>query len=224
MRPLAALLLAALPALAQAQELVTEVEPAERTTSRVMLLVDTSGSMKPGKLPLAIDAALRIARQGGDELEIAAYSFAAGFCRWPVPLQEDAGDVVIGWARMPDERALAALLAWLQAPVVSDASTSLGPALKDALADRRDKLTVIVITDGILDDGAAVLEALQDGQAEREKDGRGRAVVACLGIGSDAPPLKALAEAGRGGYWRVPLEAPAHPLPTGAPGVQGSAR
>lgn len=219
MTRLAALLLAAaLPC--SAQELVTVVEPEERVTSRVIFLVDTSGSMKPAKLPTAIEAALKIARQGGDELEISAFAFAAGYCRWPAP-QQEGGSAPPAWASMPDEQALVHLLAWLQAPVVSDSGTALGPCLARALAEERDELTVIVLTDGLLDDAAELLAVLEDGQIERERKGLSRAVVACLGVGSEAPPLRALAEAGRGGYWRVP-DPPRPPAPPGPfPPVQG---
>lgn len=51
MTRLALLLLAALPC--SSQELAEVVPPEERVTARVIFLVDTSGSMKPARLPTA---------------------------------------------------------------------------------------------------------------------------------------------------------------------------
>lgn len=218
----ALLLLAALPALGQ--ELVTVVEPSERTTARVILLVDVSGSMRGPPLEAAIAAALSIARAGGDQLELAAYAFAGGCCRWPAPRVE--GETAPeGWASFPNEPALAHLLGWLRTPVLSDTNTTeISGALRAALAEPRDKLSVIVVSDGLLNDAAKALEILAEGQARREELGLGKAVVACWTIGAEAPVLNELGREGRGGCWREAQPPPPPPLPSGRPGVQGSAR
>lgn len=217
----AALLLLALPL--SAQELVESVPPEARLTNRILLVLDVSGSMAGPKLERAIAAALQVARAGTDELELSAIAFAGGYARWPAP-QQEGSDAPRLWVECPDETAVSSLLAWLRTPLLADSSTHLAPALERALAEPRDKLSIVIVSDGELHDAQKALEVLRAGQAKREKEGLGLAVVACWTIGGDSPALNELAREGKGGCWREALPAPA-PLPPGPFGpVQGSIR
>lgn len=214
------LLLLALALQLSAQELVETVPPEARLTNRILLVLDVSGSMAGPKLDRAIAAALQVARQGGDELEVAAVAFAGGCARWPAPAQEGS-DAPPLWVQCPDEQALAHLLAWLRTPLLADSSTHLAPALERALAEPRDKLSIVIVSDGELHDAPKALEVLKAGQERREKEGLGAAVVACWTIGAEAPALNELAREGKGGCWReeLPESAPAPHGPFGP--VQG---
>lgn len=209
----------ALPALGQ--ELVEVVPQERRITTRVVLLIDVSGSMAGPPLERAIAAALTLARNGGDELELAAVAFAGGCVRWPAPRAE--GETAPeGWISLPNEPALADLLGWLRTPVLSDTNTTeISAALKAALAELRDELSIVIVSDGLLNDAANALEVLREGQARRAEHGHHAATVACWTIGPEAQALNALARAGGGGCYR---EASPPPVPGGAPGAQGSAR
>lgn len=226
---LAALLILLCCAAARPQELVEVVPPEQRTTTRVILVVDVSGSMKQGgKLERAVAAALDLARQGGDQLELACYAFAAGDARWPAPEQED-GKAPAGWCELPDETVLKHLNGWLCTPPITDGGTMLAGALERALAEPRDKLTVIVISDGDLHDADRAAEVLRAGQAKRQEAGLGAAVVACWTIGGVSASLNQLAKAGGGGCWREsaapppPQIGPFRPQETPPP-PQGSLR
>lgn len=208
---------------APSQDLVQVVEPQARITKRVILLVDVSGSMRGPELDRAIAAALDVARKGGDQMEVACYAFASGAVRWPAPHQEDSR-APAGWAEMPDEKALAHLFAWLPGCGLYDGTTELGGALRAALAEARDDLSIVVISDGLLGDAAKCLEVLKDGQAARAKLALAPAVVACWTIGAEAQALNDLGREGKGGTWRE--AAPPSPPPVFGPQIapQGSVR
>jgi hypothetical protein len=84
------------------------------------------------------------------------------------------------------------------------------PALREALAERRDELSVVLVSDGLFgrertDD---VLSAIAIAQADRERLGLHHAVIGVYGLGASQKVLTEIAEVGAGGYVReeVPLE------------------
>lgn len=192
--------------------LVCAVEPAERLTSRIVFLVDVSGSMKGPKIDRAIDAVVGpegIARQAGDQLEIAVVSFASEVQRWPGVPEEG---VPADWAGLPSDDALVAARGWLEGQGSDGCSTDLCPALRLALAEERDELSLVIVTDGVLSDADAVLGVLREGQAARVARGLKPAVVAVWGVDGDEPILREIGQAGRGGFFHEEGAAPAPPV------------
>ena len=102
--------------------------------------------------------------------------------------------------------AVAEANAWLH-KLGAGGDTLIIPALKDALAEPREELSVVLVTDGLFgrertDDIMGLIAARQE---EREKLGLGRAVIACYGLGSTQRILGRIGEVGGGGYIREQL-------------------
>ena len=179
--------------------LVEIVAPEQRITRRILLVVDTSDSMKRGgRFARAMGAVAMITGQPVDELEVGVIAFAETHARWPgVP----GGDARWGWAALPSEEAVEEAVGWLETVDVGS-TTSLGPALETALREPVEELSVIVVSDGVIDNAGALRGHFGVGQAVRATQGRDRALVACYGVGSTrSVALRELAEWGGGGYW-----------------------
>lgn len=179
-----------------------------RVTSRLLFVVDVSGSMT-GEGERAISAVRRVLEGPSDELQAGVIAFADAPARWrgvPEPCEHAKDEphgkrcVLPGWAAFPGRSK--ELLAWLRS-VKPDGGTVVGPALRAALADRADGLTVILVSDGIFGHELA-LKALAEGQAERRKRKLEPAGVMVWAAGwgaRDREALLALAKAGGGGLW-----------------------
>ncbi len=193
-------------------QLKVEVEPKARITRRVLLVVDRSGSMQGDPLSEALGAVTRFLHEPVDELQVGILAFSDGTTRWPgIPEKRAARPVPEGWAAFPSKEALERAQGWL-ADLPARGGTNVAPALREALAEPRGELTVMLITDGKFPDSQAnVLPPLvAEAQAERERLGHGRAVIACFGVGPAEATLIKLAQLGEGGYFReVPDEEPA---------------
>jgi len=161
-------------------------------TDRVLFLVDSSGSMHRGKLDRAIRGVMEIAAAPTDQLEIALYRFASDYSRWP-------GDGE-GWAELPSATAVGDACAYAGAAGPSGGTCAIGP-LVAALREPRDRLSIVLVSDGDFSDFPPVLlQILGEGQRWREENGFGRAVIAVWGIGPENTILRAIAKAGGGGY------------------------
>lgn len=192
-------------------QLKVEVEPKARITKHVLLVVDRSGSMQGDPLSEALGAVTRFLHEPVDELQVGILAFSDGTTRWPgIPEKRAARPVPEGWAAFPSKEALERAQGWLS-DLPARGGTNVAPALREALSEARRELTIMLITDGKFPDAQSnVLPPLvAEAQAEREKLGHGRAVIACYGIGPTEPTLIKLAELGEGGYFRdVPEEEP----------------
>lgn len=204
-RALLVSLLVALPVLAV--ELHVEVEPQARITRRVLFVVDRSGSMHGDHFSRALVAVRGMLEQSTDELEVALLAFNDATTRWPGrPEPDRAKPVPPGWAALPSDEAVAEANAWLH-KLGAGGDTLILPALKDALAEPREELSVVLVTDGLFgrertDDIMGLIAARQ---GEREKLGLGRAVIACYGLGSTQRILARIGDVGAGGYIREQL-------------------
>lgn len=205
--------------------LVMVVEPQARLTKRVLFVVDVSGSMRGDKLGAACAAVLSALQQPVDEMEIAVIAFNDQPRRWPgIPEEAEAGQgraIPKGWAGLPSQEAVQAAEKFL-GELGAGGDTQVIPALREALAEPRDELSLVLVSDGIFQREAPddVLAALEAGQNERDERELGRAVLMVYGVGSESGVLRRLGESGRGGYLREPLLTLPQPL---AP-VQGSLR
>lgn len=172
-----------LTSVASAQQL-TPVQPGrERMTSRVVFVVDTSGSMKTD-FGRALSAFNMISQQPVDQLEIAVIAFDDGVYRWP-------GLDGSGWAKLPDLKAVTAANAWLQQlPKLN--GTKIVPALEKAFKVKKRGVTVVVISDG---------QFIQENKDDMEKiEKKRKGPVMCLGVGDVWEGcLKVLSKSG--GMW-----------------------
>ncbi len=174
--------------------LVVLLAPSKPITKRLVLLVDTSGSMawdsSSGSTPikLALSAASQIARQPVDDGHLLLLTYQDTTQAYPG-----------GWIALPDEDGVSKAEAWLGS-MPADGDTHLGQALAVALARPESGLTIVVVSDGKLhrETTESLLRVFAEGQSNR-KD---RAVVGVWGVGhvKPTPELMALAKAGGGGY------------------------
>ena len=206
MRGLIAGLLVALAGAATAQDrpppLEVVVHPAEgaRLTSRILLVVDRSGSMQHGEFTRALAAVAMIAEQPADELEVAVIAFAEHAVRWH-PSDWCPGQRT-DWADLPSGYVAAEVTSWL-ARQGAKGSTFLWTALERALAEEVDDLTIVIVTDGdlTLADEDQIRFGFEAAQTARLEAGLGQAVVCVYGIGANRACLRWLAEWGGGGYY-----------------------
>jgi len=198
--------------------IVAVVTPERRLTKRVLFVVDASGSMQGDKFARACRGVLQIAEQPIDEVEVGVLAFNDETARWPgLPEDHPARPVPDGWAALPSAEAVASASAFL-AERGAYGDTLVIPALRQALAETRDELSVVVVTDGVFQRERSddVLAALAEAQQAREERGLGRAVVLVYGVGREQEVLRELGAAGQGGYFREE--------PDRVPAVEGLAR
>lgn len=197
-----------LPVLLFLTGLVTVVEPQARLTKRIMFIVDVSGSMRGDKFGAACKAVVGAFEQPVDELEIAVLAFNDEPRRWPgIPEEGEGGRrIPEGWAALPSREAVEKAERFLS-ETGADGDTLVIPALTRALAEERRELSLVLVTDGIFQRESAdeVLAAFEAGQKAREERELGRVVLLAYGVGGEAPVLRSLGAAGRGGYIREPL-------------------
>lgn len=112
-----------------------------RSCNRVIIVIDTSGSMDNGKLQAATKAALSVAIQPTDDLEIGVITFQSE-AEW---LTHDTKNGSSKWFKLPSVHVLAALKKKLLA-LTSDGSTYPETALIKAYATPTQ--AIVMITDG----------------------------------------------------------------------------
>jgi Mg-chelatase subunit ChlD len=178
--------------------ILTTVTPATKMhTEKIVFVVDRSGSMDPLKVQDAIEQFINIVTRLDPslEVEICLYSFESNTKRWSE-----------GWQKMPSLPVLNKARAFLALPV--GGSTQVVPALRQSLAEKKEKLTVILISDGDFDETTeTILKVIKAEQAKRKVP----AVLGCIGVGHvQQDSLKKVAEVGGGGYYHVVRDSGPH--------------
>lgn len=180
-----------------------------RMSSRILFVVDVSGSMRDGKkLRQAIDSVLLIVGSGVDGFRVGAIAFTHGFSRWAgvpqckhKPTQgHNKTCVPPGWAEIPTD--YRAVLAWLST-LAALGGTEPRHAFHQALQDPTRDLTVVLISDGEFDAQKSLRQIERD-QVKRIKRGLRRVPIMVWGAGVQArtqKSLRAVAEVGGGGFW-----------------------
>jgi len=174
-----------------------------RLTKRVMLVIDVSGSMKSeNRIGRAIQVVKHVMAQPTDDLEVAVVTFSSKWERWQGMPEPDAGPPVpYGWARLPSAKALDAAQHWV---ATRDSSgTEPNDALRTAIKEPRDEVSVVFITDGDFP-GDECVEAFREGQKARKAAGRAEAPVLVYGVGSSAEKhthLATIGDEGGCGFW-----------------------
>ncbi len=185
--------------------LVAVAQPTTRLTSRVVLVVDVSGSMQARPLAQALDVVSSLLEQPLDELEVAIWAFAAHATRWPGHRGPQDGDLPAGWGRLPSPETLEAAQSWLRGKG-GHGSTNPLDAMAAAVSENREKISVVLITDGEFDvDHKVVLpEIVRNAQTARQAAGHDPAVVMVFGVGRQAKKmdwLRVIGQEGGGGFF-----------------------
>lgn len=183
-------------------KLTTVVVPEERLTKRVFFVVDVSGSMK-ATVPQMIGAIGGILEQPIDDFDVAVVVFNDSYDRWPgYNDPKDKKPAPAGWAKFPSATAMNVATAWLCLHPGNGGTNPVG-AMELALKEKRDDLSVILITDGIFE-AEPLLTKIKECQDWRVKQGYGNAVIVSYGIGTESAKKDHLAQIGRewgGGFF-----------------------
>lgn len=137
--------------IADDKEEYVEVEVIKQKTrfqKHVFFIYDCSGSMGRSELNRAFTAFAMIAEQPIDEMEIALLAFDDITKRWPgIPEPDSPNPVPKGWAAMPSATAFKKAHNWLD-NLDLKGGTSIAPALKEALKENRNNISIVIISDG----------------------------------------------------------------------------
>jgi hypothetical protein len=211
------LLLSALSNFAGAGDLVTVVTPEAPVTKRILFVVDVSGSMGDNsKIIDAIACVNTATQQPVDDMEIAVMAFSDGVSRWQWTEEAVEGHPIApNWARMPSEKVSEASQFWLRS-LGASGNTYATYALNLALHEPVKELTIVVLSDGIFCDApGSVLLTIDAGQAWRESNDLGRALIVTVavaapdfvtGIRGAHPDMATLGTKGGGGCFLVTKE------------------
>jgi len=197
-----------------AQDLEVIVEPTQRTTTKIVLVIDVSGSMEGERITNATAAALMILEQPADEYDISIIVFAQSMTRWPGYTEE--GDEPNGWAHFPSLEALNSANEFIHS-FAGSGGTFPGPAIESAFQESVDPLTIVLITDGEFP--YDIERRIQSFQAKRLQRENQAAVFAIIGLGraGEKSKLRRAAEIGGGGFYAEPIPVPRHAGPLGWP-------
>jgi Mg-chelatase subunit ChlD len=177
-----------------------------RMTNRVLFVVDVSGSMQ-GQLQEAVENVMLIVQTPVDDLQVGLLTFNHQTVRWKGKpgLCEHSGKhsakcVRPGWARVPDHyKDFAGYLSSFAASGWTEPCV----AIKRALEDPEEVLTIVLVSDGDFV-ATAACRALVTGQLARKKKKLPMAQVMVWGVGSEAKKNKnllKLAKLAGGGLW-----------------------
>jgi Mg-chelatase subunit ChlD len=180
-------------------EIIPIVPPTDRMTSRVAFVLDLSGSMRfSDHAGMAISFAQRILGEAGDELQVAVFAFRESYDRWPgIPHTGNGPLPPAGWTNFPGLPQMESVRDWLN-KFGADGGTNPDGAIRAALTEKVETLTVVIITDGIFN-GESFKEAITHGQELRNEMGLGRATVIVVGVGFESRKRKHLQEVGGAG-------------------------
>lgn len=179
---------------------VVEVEPTKPLTSKIMFVVDRSGSLTGDQFSRALLAVRGVLTVPTDDLEVAMIAFNDTVIRWP---GRPGGKVPAGWASLPAAGTAREAEEWLRV-LGAGGDTLVIPALMAALSDHRASMSIVLVTDGLFgrEPRHVILDVIERAQAARPD----RAVIAVYGLGPRQQILTEIAEAGGGAYVREPDE------------------
>ena len=171
---------------------VTTLEPPRaRMGKRILLIIDGSGSMTGESTARALREVEMVCSQGVDEYEVGVCVFGSGYI-----FRNLDGQIV--WEKMPSAKAKDRILRWLRPKMGACGSTNLAPALTWGM--RQEKVTLLVVSDGMIDDAHIATTAMLAARHEKRLP-----VIATLSVASinTKNVLRTLGKEGSGGCWRV---------------------
>jgi Mg-chelatase subunit ChlD len=179
-------------------DIIELVIPGNRPmTTWIAFVVDSSGSMdNSGRMGMAIKFATDILGQGVDEMKVALLAFKGSHERWPGVPHDGLGPAPPeGWTEFPGVTQLQSAEKWLNSQG-AHGITNPSSALREALAEEIEDLTVVIITDGDFN-GDDFKNAVAVGQASRESRGRKKATIIVVGIGEESVKRQHMIDVGK---------------------------
>jgi hypothetical protein len=180
-----------------------------RPTKHILFLFDSSGSMGADQIGTAIEFVLNrntgVAAAPFDDFHIALATFGTGIARWEgtPDINPDDGRPLskYGWAAMPSLDNLKAGRKWISSNL-DGGSTNMTPGIrhcfdtnsgnKKNLAGLKrpvtvDELTILIITDGEIQDYVTAGKAIEELQKERKAKNLAPALIGFVGIQVNMP-------------------------------------
>lgn len=134
-----------------AQEMEMVIPPRrDQITKNIHLIIDYSGSMEPEEIRMAVNQAIMIAGQPGDEFNVAITVFGQDYVRMEI-LDEEC-ELGPNWMAMPSQDHLDTIIDFLGSVAINDNSTLAEEAVRAAINEEIDDLTVIIISDCVIQD------------------------------------------------------------------------
>jgi len=137
----------------------------------IHILFDQSGSMSLSEHQAALQQIEAIVSQAFDEFNLKVTAFGHGHATL-IPSKDGGFDILEEaptWMSLPSQNNLDRVKNWLGSKQVESSHTQALGATLAALAEDIDDLTIIVVSDCILDDGEPLSDAIKIAQKEREK-------------------------------------------------------
>ena len=171
-------------------------------TNRVIFIVDISGSMRGDKWEKAFRWVTQQVMSETDEMQFAVIAFDEKSYRWEgIPEPDLPEPVPPEWAALPSAIAGNFAAEWLHERFTGG-NTSIGPALTNAFAEKREKISIVIVSDGQFSENLEQVEKLVTAlDAKRAEMGFGRPIVLCYGFSTEESDRMArIAELTEGGY------------------------
>lgn len=188
--------------IALAGDLKEVVTPKEKITKRVILLVDTSGSMHTGdRIASAVNQVKIISKQATDDMELAVIAFNEESYRWEGIPEEG---ITPGWAALPSKAAIEGAQQFIAGISDSSTGTYFEGALRKALSEGRKELSIVLITDGDFagrDTTESLFGMVNKIQGDRDRAKIGKALIYVIGVAGNVEWLGKLAEDNGGGFY-----------------------
>jgi Mg-chelatase subunit ChlD len=180
--------------------------PTARPTNRVLFVFDKSGSMRGDRFAEALNLATFILRQAFDGWEASVLAFNDEQHRWPgIPEPDAARPIPPNWAAFPSEHAVQSMMEYIS-DLGAKGDTLVIPALRTALRENRDNLSIIIVSDGIFqkENSDDVMRAIAENQTWREEQGLGKALIMAVSVvNRPRPIMQRVAETSTLGHFRV---------------------
>jgi hypothetical protein len=196
---------------------VQEVSPTLRVplNKNIFFIFDCSGSMNTNKIREAMNFLIAITTQPVDDMQFAVLAFDEpklssttkhGLYRWPGKPEPDLPYPILpGWAGLPSKIAVDEVVVWIkETRSNTGGDTYVAPAIRNALIEDRNEMSIVIISDGEFHDGNGTIMSILEKSLKIRSNNEKLDYVPIMvyGTGSRKNILVQLAQKGGGGYFR----------------------
>lgn len=215
-RWLLALLLCLSPVFAQDKQIIRygeegqkqcliEEPPQDRLSKRLLFVFDKSGSMRADRFLEALEFVSFMMSQAVDSYEVSLIAFDASTHRWPgAPEPDKNPPIPPNWGGLPSDDVVKSIMGFLEF-LGAGGDTVVRQPLREALAEPRNDLTIILVSDGIFqrEQLQDILITIDVCQKDRIKAGLQPAGIMVFGVtNTRVSTLAEIAKVGKMGYMR----------------------
>jgi hypothetical protein len=139
-------------------------------TKNIHIVFDKSGSMNYSDFEKGYAEVEKIIMQNSDEFNMAVTVFANGHIR--MPARDKDCSLGKNWLAMPSAIHYMNVMKWIRSNGPDNGSTNIRSAVKDILKENKERVTIIIISDCIIDDISDALNDIRVAVAAKGKDKR----------------------------------------------------